>query len=59
MTEQHAEVANNRHELGIYRHNEPSTYMPLRTLSSLKKAVPLNPPKKMLEHQIAKLELKQ
>ena len=59
MTEQHAEVAKNRHELGLYRRNEPSTYEPLRTLSTLKKEVPLNPLKKMLEHQTAKLELKQ
>ena len=60
MTEQHAKVAKNRHELGIYRRNEPSTYEPLRTLRILKKEVPLNPlEKKMLEHQTAKLELKQ
>ena len=60
MTEQHAKVAKNRRELGIYRRNEPSTYEPLRTLRILKKEVPLNPlKKKMLEHQTAKLELKQ
>ena len=46
MTEQHAKVAKNRHELGIYRRNEPSTYEPLRTLRILKKEVPLNPLKK-------------
>ena len=59
MTEQHAKVAKNRHELGICRRNEPSMYEPLSTLSTLKKEVPLNPVKKMLEHQTAKLELKQ
>jgi len=46
VTEQHAKVAKNRHELGIYRRNEPSTYEPLRTLRILKKEVPLNPLKK-------------
>ena len=46
MTEQHAKVGKNRHELGIYRRNEPSTYEPLRTLRILKKEVPLNPLKK-------------
>ena len=59
LTEQHAKVAKNRHELGIYRCNEPSTYQRLRTLSTLKKEVPLNPVKKMLEYQTANLELKQ
>ena len=28
VTEQHAKVEKNRHELGIYRRNEPSTYEP-------------------------------
>ena len=46
VTEQHAKVAKNRHELGIYRRNEPSTYEPLRTLRILKKEIPLNPLKK-------------
>ena len=61
MTEQHAKIAKNRYELGIYRRNEPSTYEPLRTLRILKKEVPLKvtAEKKMLEHQTAKLELKQ
>ena len=58
VTEQHGKVAKICQALGIARRNKPSTYEPLKNLNTLKKEMPLNPLKKMLEDQAAKIEFK-